>query len=224
MAEELKEHEEHTEEHHEHKEGEHKGASAKQKKLLYWGLGLAGAGLLVSLLLYKNGGSSAQDQTVANPSTPFYPNPTDASQNEYWPVLQSNPATGQITGTSGGTSSSGSTSTGSSSSGSSSSSKKKKKSSGSSSKSSSYSSKKSSSSSSKSSNSKTVKPNPTAGGAHGWVYTAKGGENVQTLFSKAWPGNAMNFGYTYANNAALLKAENINKQNGILKKGQKVIL
>lgn len=218
MPEEHKEHEEHTEEHHEHKEGEHgehKGSSAKQKKLLYWGLGIAGAGLLVSLLLYKNGGSNAQDQTVANPSTPFYPNPTDASQNEYWPVLQSNPATGQVTGTSGGTSSSGSTSSGSSSSGSSS--KKKKKSSGSSSKSSSSSSKKSSSS-------KTVKPNPTAGGAHGWVYTAKGGENVQTLFSNAWPGNTMNFGYTYANNAALLKSENINKQNGILKKGQKVIL
>ncbi len=222
----------------EHKEGEHdkgKGESPKQKKLLWWGLGLAGAGLLVSLLLFNNSSNSgtAAAQTVANPSTPFVPNPTnpyDASANEYWPVPTSNPVTGQPTGTTtGGTSSS------------SGSGSKKKKSSGSSKKSSS-SSKKSSSSShttTKITPHHTVAAKPHAGGAHGYVYTVQKGDTLQSLQNKAWPGSSKSTNaqkavkaahgaaqYTsntniknYANNAAILKAS-----GGKLKPGMKINL
>jgi hypothetical protein len=74
-----------------------------------------------------------------------------------------------------------------------------------------------------------AKPNPHAGGAHGWTYTAKGGETLANLQKQAWPGNIGKnpaFINNYANNRKLLRSELGSKYglNTVLKKGQKVIL
>jgi hypothetical protein len=76
----------------------------------------------------------------------------------------------------------------------------------------------------------TVKPNPTAGGAHGYVYTTKKGDTVASLTAKAWPGSNNSGGkgnptlWSYANNKALLKGNYSNKSTGAIKPGTKIVL
>lgn len=250
MAEEHEEHKDHVGEHHEgehkgehkgeHEKGKHgehhEGKDQKNKRLLWWGLGLSGAGLLVALLLFNKGGSSTSGQTMDTTPNGFVPNaqnPYDASANEYWPVTTTNPTTGAVTGTTGGAgASTGGTST-------SSGSKKKHKGSSSGSKSGSKSKgtphgtskTHTGGSSSKVSPHHTVAANPHAGGAHGYVYTVQKGDTLQSLQQKAWPGsiysNRSGKGkptsstniQTYANNAKILKAS-----GGKLKPGMKINL
>lgn len=76
-----------------------------------------------------------------------------------------------------------------------------------------------------------TKPNPHAGGAHGWVYTTKPGDTNVTLQEKFWPGSyysgagknatSRTFLYSYANNRELLKG-NVNKL-GQIKPGTRII-
>jgi hypothetical protein len=85
-------------------------------------------------------------------------------------------------------------------------------------------------------NSSSVKPNPHAGGAKGWVYTTKPGDTVSSLTRRFWPGSSAKGGkgnpnlITYANNKNLLKGHTYKSPSGqhggyylSIKPGTKVI-
>lgn len=74
-----------------------------------------------------------------------------------------------------------------------------------------------------------VKANPHAGGAKGWVYTTKPGDTVYSLSKKAWPGSTFSGGkgnpnlWTYANNKKIL-GNKYNNINTPIKPGTKLSL
>ncbi len=76
-----------------HAFGHHGGEDKKeQKSAMYWGLGIAAAGLVVTVLFLGSGNQKKQQgtNTVVQPSEPFIPNPTDVSTGTeplFWPGL-----------------------------------------------------------------------------------------------------------------------------------------
>ena len=212
--------------------GDGQGEEKKKKDtILWWGLGIGIAGLVVTVFLLGKGGNSGSSTTAdQTPASSYDPYSTSGYANgyaqDYWPSpydSSSSGTTGTVSthggGSSGSSSGSGSKSgssgskSGSSGSKSGSSGSKSGSSSGSKSGSSSgsKSGSKSGSSGSKSGSKSgsAPKPNPTAGGAHGYVYTAKAGDTLASLQQKFFPssngsnkqGNLMQ----YANNATLIK-------------------
>jgi len=83
------------EHHHGLAHGQHERADKKeQQTAMYWGLGIAAAGLVLGALYFFGGGSkkSSSQPTVVNASQPFIPNPQDVSIGTnaaplYWPAL-----------------------------------------------------------------------------------------------------------------------------------------
>lgn len=241
MAEEEEKHE-HHEEHHKGEHGKHDehGKHKEKNNLLWWGLGIGGAGLLLTLFLVSKGSNSSQDQSsqggTIQPGATLGSQPGyDASAMDYWPYLNN---TSQYPGGAGSTSGSGNSSGGGSSSSGGGSTKKsgggstKKSGGGSTKKGSGGSTNKGTSGGTKGTSGGHTKitttgghtivtPNPTAGGAHGWVYTTKAGDTIQGLQGKAW-NNTIPL-LKYANNAQLLKGK-FNKQTGAIVPGTKVVL
>ena len=82
------------EEHRHHAFGHHEtGDKREQKNVMYWGLGIAAAGLVLTVLFFSSGNKNkSSTNTVVQPSTPFIPNPTDVSIGShaaplFWPGL-----------------------------------------------------------------------------------------------------------------------------------------
>lgn len=76
-----------------------------------------------------------------------------------------------------------------------------------------------------------VKPNPHAGGAHGWVYTTKPGDTLNNLQRRFWPGSNALYGGSganimkYGNNTQIIQSLRHNKnflRTGILPTGTKI--
>lgn len=71
------------------------GKKSKNKKLLYWGLGIGGAGLFVTLVLFfkgSSGGATAGNVASATPQASGY-NPSDPYNQDYWPSVNPLPTT-----------------------------------------------------------------------------------------------------------------------------------
>lgn len=238
--------EEHKKSEEEHKgEGAKAGgiAGSFQKHKTLWIVGGVGAAGVLLLLFMNSGGGSSSSSTpstdtsgintqgaggavdtsslVGSGGYPSWYNPGAAENLDYWPYVPVSHTGSDKSGSSGSKSGSSGSKSGSKSG--SSSSKSGSKSGGSKSTSGGVTHGSGHHGVSKgtktSTNKNKVSANPHAGGAHGYVYTTKGGETLQGLQNKAWPGSSASIvGHprkatsntnilTYANNKKILSKQ-----------------